>query len=334
MAQAGRNPQEVRIMALFAKTLEARLKVAHQQRIDNVVKLETAQNRLSAASDKLKKVAIDGDEKAHEAAIEDHLRCERKVASLEEARTTIAADIAAIEKEIAAEADAKLRSETAAAIDALISRWSEQEAAFISAAKSLEATAKEAAAITIDAAGSALFLSQAVEQLPHAGLVVCAGLKYHAEAVVGGRAKPTLPTHEAPPPKLALVERPSVETVFVMRPARYREADGRMKLLGKYRVYELPLVIAEKALKSGAAVPVTDPRRRELEGLVGMVLPDESRCEAIDGSPPSTVNVGPVITSSSPLFEPLDRGPPVHGVLPVQMVAGGQRSLAEEEDVP
>jgi hypothetical protein len=137
------------------------------------------------------------------------------------------------------------------------------------------------------------------------------------------------------PPALALVETVPMQQVFMMRAARYRNADGRQVACGAHRVYELPAPIAKRALELGAAIPVTDPRRRNLDGQSGMVEPDLARCMALDDSRlDGKKSDAPQIRSSSTLFEPVDRGPAYNVVVsrPGAPVAMGSRSISMPED--
>jgi hypothetical protein len=104
---------------------------------------------------------------------------------------------------------------------------------------------------------------------------------------------------------------PAVERLFFIKPSKYT-ADGNLVLVQRFTDHDAPIAIARKALACGAAVPMSDPRRRELRGT-WPGHPDPARCESLDDAaatsdePPS--NIAPVRHSAFDP-QPFDRGAP------------------------
>jgi hypothetical protein len=85
--------------------------------------------------EKARQAARDAADDTTLAKIESSMRTQQdRVATLTAAIGDVEADIAALEREIAAAADAKLRGETVAAVNVLIDRWTDAEGAFVTAA--------------------------------------------------------------------------------------------------------------------------------------------------------------------------------------------------------
>lgn len=61
---------------------------------------------------------------------------------------------------------------------------------------------------------------------------------------------------------------PPTETVFMLKSVKFSH-DSRTRYAAQFEDFEMPLQYAQRALRCGAAVPMTDPRRRELHGARG-----------------------------------------------------------------
>lgn len=73
------------------------------------------------------------------------------------------------------------------------------------------------------------------------------------------------PVASVPVPEPAL---PTM-TVFMMKSAKYRDHDGRSRFAGQFEDVLMPVATAQRALRLGVAVPVTDPKRARLRGSRG-----------------------------------------------------------------
>jgi hypothetical protein len=97
-------------------------------------------------------------------------------------------------------------------------------------------------------------------------------------------------------------------TVFMLKSARYRDHDGRNQFGGQWQDVSMPLAIAERALRLGVAVPLTDPRRAELRGCRGDdYKPSASDVVDLDrGEEPKFVaNADPILAEAG--FTEIDR---------------------------
>jgi hypothetical protein len=86
---------------------------------------------------------------------------------------------------------------------------------------------------------------------------------------------PNKPPEAAP---VVQVERPATKTVFLLRTIKW---GGRHSAL-QYEDVELPLALADKALRRGVAVPLTDERRKTLKGARGGHHPNLNSLDIID----------------------------------------------------
>jgi hypothetical protein len=307
-------------MALFTTkpSLADQLKAKSQAKIDNAVRLQSAEAALDKARVAVEACALDNDDAKLDKALSVKRVCEDKLAALESARKRLDAEHADIEAQLAHEADQKQRVATAASIDELITRWESGQQRFIETASSLGMVAREASVITQDAAGSRLFLEQCVEQLPAAGTVVCNELRNRAQAVLDGYARPDLPKPEPEPVRLKVVPASTRELV-ALKPIRWLDINGVMQCAGSAQRCVLPVALAETALAKNLAVPVGD--KRVVPGIHGMILPSFENCIAIDGSPlpeSEAKSNAPPVMASEPVFEKFDRGPPRMVKVPTQ----------------
>jgi hypothetical protein len=324
-------------MAIFSKSqsLETRLKAVQQQRVDLAVKVSSAEKALVLCRDTVRKLAINGNDREHDAAIADQHRAELKLTSLQEASETIAAEIASIEAEIAAAADQKQRTETAAQIEELITQWHKCEADFVAAATRFHEVATRAATVTLDANGTSIFLQQAANEIIPAGKVVCTTLKSYARDVVEGRQSATMPTPAPEPVRLKIVSTPTRDVV-ALKNIRWLDKDGVMQCAGAAQRCVLPVALAETALAKNLAVPVGD--KRVVVGIHGMVKPSFENCISLDGSPlpkasSAKSNAPPVMSTS---FEPMPGLAKPYSVKvptqtsPADLMATGTRSQPKE----
>jgi len=233
------------------------------------------------------------------------------LASLDDAVKAQTERVANAEREMAAEqaqANCKAASEKIAVDVAKIER---QLPNVLAAMRALAADLNVYEIFRFEAGSIAKFAINAANEIETALSVAIPDLKGGVIAVREGKEKPPIPP--AAVVKFTAPKAPATETVFLLRHLKFTDAQGKVQCLGKMRDHALPPHLAQKALKSGAAVPLSDPRRKSLSGSWGMIVPSESQCESLDATPSGTV--APIMHST---FEPMDRGPPVHGVMPVQ----------------
>jgi hypothetical protein len=293
------------------RDLEAKLKGAVDRCVDNAVRLQTAETKLTEACTLVEQLALEADEAALDRALQAKRGAEDKLSALRGAALKIGKEVSDIEAAIDKVVDQRVRHETAQAVDAMSARLSKAASAFDEAAKELEAAAREILIIP-EAAAVAEFTKSMHVQIPVAVEMIVGALRQHARAVVEGHAPPSLPRPAAPPPALALVPPPETQNIFLLRNVKFIDATGSVITAGKYKRADLPKKLAELALSSGAALPISDKRNRDLEQMASSFQPDETSCEWIGARGPEAPvrrarPGGPVVHSQ---FEPLDRGGP------------------------
>ncbi len=320
-----RNPEEKQAREIADKIAD---EIARREK--NAGQLRTAETALVSCRATVERFALDGDEGELDAALETQSTAEKKATALRAASVKIAATIADLEAEAAAVADRRQRQATAIEIEKVARDLERAGAAFAEVAAELAAASRRADDLVPDAHPLRVYTEAAALEVSPAVVMVAEVLRHRAVLTINGQAAAIIPGPVQPPPKLALVvEATPTQSVFIMKPARYRDRDGRQVACGQYRVHELPLEIAERALKTRVAIPVTDKRRRD------MIDPDLVRCQALDDSPlvePKKSTIEPIV--SSHVFETHPNvGKPYTmtvPVTPIEPVAVGQRSAEHE----
>jgi hypothetical protein len=112
-------------------------------------------------------------------------------------------------------------------------------------------------------------------------------------------------------PVVAVEPVPETRTVFMMKTAKYR-SDGKTRYAGQYDDCSMPPAVAQKAIRCGAAVSITDERRRHLRGARGgdinVLAPDVVDLDAVEeASVPYIGPDNPVLRAAN--FREIDRGP-------------------------
>jgi hypothetical protein len=111
----------------------------------------------------------------------------------------------------------------------------------------------------------------------------------------------------------AAVEEPTKDIV-PLRAIKYA-SDAGVTCCGMMQRHSLPKGLAEAAIKAGLAVTVTDPRVKDRVGVFGMLTPLADACTWIG---PSTAAAEPKPSGVvHGMFEPMDRGAPIIGTMPV-----------------
>jgi hypothetical protein len=318
------------------RDLEAKLKGKIDQCDAKGVQLQAAETKLAEARTLVEQLALDADEAALDRALQAWRGAEDKAGAISAAIVKIGAEIADIESEIERVVDGRMRTETAAAVSAMIERFDKAAAAHAAATLEYEQTAKELGLIIPEGVALANFLLSSREQPPATHTLIVTLSKNHRQAVLNGGAKASLPQPEKPAPKLTIVE-PPTKGVFAVRHLKYVAEDGSVKCCGRMRKHSLPLHLAETALASGAAWPETDPRVRNLNGTAGMLVPDPNNCELIGPPPPAKAapksTAAPVVVSSH--FSPNPDTPPPYTIRvptsPIEaMPMTGARAMDDE----
>ncbi|QQO33196.1 hypothetical protein JJC00_32460 [Bradyrhizobium diazoefficiens] len=96
------------------------------------------------------------------------------------------------------------------------------------------------------------------------------------------------------------------QTVFMMKSAKYRDHDGRSRFAEQSEDADMPVTTAQRALRLGVAVPVTDPKGARLRGSRGgdfdPKAPDVVDFDAVE-EPKNVSHIDPVLREAN--FTPL-----------------------------
>jgi hypothetical protein len=309
--------------AKLQRDLEGKLKDKLSLRDEKAEQLRAAESKLAECRANVEALAVESDETALDSALQARRAAEDKVAALEGASVKIGNEITDLEAQVEQIVDQRMRSETSAAVSAMADRLEAAQIANEAAAKELEAAAREAGLLIPEAVAVAEFTRSAIDQLPAAIAQVTGLLRGYAKGVLAGHGKASLPKPAPEPPKLQIVPSEPTTNLFVMRNIRYVASGREVVCCGRNRRHDLPARIAELALSSGAAVPLSDRKRiTDLEGTSGMLVPTPQACEWIGpkGREPAPLSMRPggppPVHSSLSAFEPYDRGKPFTGTMP------------------
>ncbi|MDA9410581.1 hypothetical protein XH80_28670 [Bradyrhizobium sp. CCBAU 45384] len=113
----------------------------------------------------------------------------------------------------------------------------------------------------------ALFIGNTATQVEVAAGFALVELRGRVDAIRDGIAPipvamPVSASVSAPEPSPAM-------TVFMLKSSHYRDHDGRKRFAGQWEDATMPVTTAQRALRQGVAVPVTDARRAQLRGSRG-----------------------------------------------------------------
>ena len=121
------------------------------------------------------------------------------------------------------------------------------------------------------------FIGNCASQAEIAAAFSLQELRGMTKQIANGSAPIPAPKPEAAP--IAVPEpTPPTTAVFMLRSAHYRDHDGRKHFGGQYTDAIMPAPVAQKAMRLGLAVPVTDARRATLLGSRG----GDYRSDAVD----------------------------------------------------
>jgi len=119
-----------------------------------------------------------------------------------------------------------------------------------------------------ESSAMALFIGNTATQVEVAAGFALVELRGMVEAVRDGIVP--IPAAKSVSASVSMPEPvPPTMTVFMLKSSHYRDHDGRKRFAGQWEDATMPLTTAQRALRMGVAVPVTDPRRAQLRGLRG-----------------------------------------------------------------
>ena len=320
------------------KAAEAALRAKRRDRDGLAERLGIAEAAITSYRAQARQLAADGaDDKAISAAEGKMRDAQDRSVTLSGAIGDVDKIIAGLSAEIERIVDKRCRAETNLAVIAMADELAEAQADFTKAAQRLEA-ARESGLLIPEGGAVAEFTLSARERLPPAVEMVVVGLRNHARGVLSGHGPASLPRPAAPPVQLKVVPAEPMQTVFIKRNVKYLDQAGRTVTIAGNRRHSLPQKLAELALSTNLALPLSDRQRiRDLEyNAPAFFVPDETSCVWLGEKGPeapvrSARPGGPPIHSSLTEFTPYDRGPPIVGTMPAQPLAVGARKLDAEE---
>ena len=312
---------------------EGALRSKRRDRDGLAERLAIAETAITSYRAQARKLAGDGADDKMISTAEGRMRdAQDRVQTLTGAIADVDKTITELERTIDQIVDKRVRGETSIAVNAIATRLEKAQVAFTEAAIELEAAAREGGLLIPEGRAVAEFTLSAREQLPPAIEMVVVGLRNHARGVLSGHAPASLPRPAAPAPVLTVVPAAEpMQTVFIKRNTKYLDQAGRTVTIAGNRRHSLPKKLAELALSTNLALPLSEQQRiRELEyNAPAFYVPDPSACtwlgpegaespvrSARRGGPPIHSSLTSFTPSGSSPFTPLDRGPPITGTMP------------------
>jgi hypothetical protein len=339
MALFARNPEEKQGREIADKLAEE-----NRRREKNAAQLRDAEADLAARITVVDQLALDGDEGKLDAALEKQGTAEKKATALKAASIKIAATIADLEAQAAAVADRRQRQATAVEIEKITRDLERAGTAYKEAAAELATIARRAGDVVIDAQALMHYAQGAASEVLPAILMCVELLRGRATATIAGSAPASLPRPVAPPPKLAIVPAEPAVNVFALKNLKYVNREGGVTTICKNKRHDLPKALAELALSSNMALPLSEKKRIEdLEyNAESFFVPAESSCVWLGTpgkeAPARSMRPGgpPVMHSLSPTeFTPNPYTPPPYTLRvptsPIEPMAVGARKADAEE---
>jgi hypothetical protein len=331
-------------LALFEKTdpdlkaqrdIEGAVRSKRRDRDGLAERLGIAEAAIASHKAKARELARDGADDKMISVAEGKMRdAQDRVQTLTGAIVDVDKTIGELERTINEIIDKRCRTETSIAVTAMADRLAKAQVAHAAAALELELAAKEGGILIPESVAVHQFVLDARTQLVPAIEMVVAGLRAHAQGVLSGHGPASLPRPAAPPVQLKVVPAEPMQTVFIKRNAKYLDQAGRTVTIAGNRRHSLPQKLAEEALSTNLALPLSDRRIRDLEyNAPAFFVPSEEVCEWVGApakaKPAPKSTAAPVMSSH---FEPLDRGKPYTVPIPrgPELVAMGSRSMPED----
>jgi hypothetical protein len=273
-------------MALFKKqtkkqNLESELAALRQRAEALDTKRQAAEVELTSATEARQEHLVRGDlDDAKTAqALQDAVNAAAsQVVGLEDAIALVRDQVAEIERKLDPERTQAERHAAADKLAADLDVIQRALPAYLDAAQRLTDAAEAVGFWHYEIGEVGTFLRNAKPQIETQATFALQELRAMVEQIKSGAVPvpPNKPPEAAP---VAVIERPATKTVFLMRTVKW--GNGRHSAL-QYEDVELPLALADKALRRGVAVPVTDDRRKTLKGARGGHHPNVNALDIVD----------------------------------------------------
>jgi hypothetical protein len=297
-------------MALFSKSPETNLIRDRDTAKANAArlagKLAAAVAAVTVTKSNSHRAALEGDDTALDLAETAERAALHHLGTMREAHEAADKLLALLESQLATVADEKMRSATNAASLALADELIEAGAAFDATTALLNEVCERCLAVTPEARGLHIFTASSRIEVGVACEVVAEELRQHGRAVLNRLAPAALPKVPEPPANVAPKVPEQLTRVFATRAVRWRDASGSERCSGKFLDIDISAAQAERALASGAALPLDHPeRKRNLGSWPGHV--SINNCYDLDAAPDAVPQHDPIVHSA---FQPIDRGKP------------------------
>jgi hypothetical protein len=305
-------------MALFTKAPEKNLTRDRDTAKANATRLAGKMANAVAAVTVTKsnshRAALEGDDTALDLAETAERAALHHLGTMRTACEAADKLLALLESQLATVADEKLRSVTNAATLALADELLEAGRAYDASTALLSEVCARALAVTMEANGLAVFTASSRIEVKIATEVVAEELRQHGRAVLNRLAPAAMPKVPEPPAKVTPAAEEALTRVFATRAVRWRDATGSERCSGKFLDIDISAAQAQRALASGAALPISDPARKaNLGSWPGHV--SINNCYDLDKDQAGPQH-DPIVHSA---FQPIDRGKP----FTLKIAAGG-----------
>jgi hypothetical protein len=190
--------------------------------------------------------------------------------------------LAKLEGEHAAMVDKRVRASTAAEVAEMAIDLETAAKEFDSAIATLAEITGRAAKFCPDAVGLDAFATSSRMQVPPAVELTVAVMRHYARQVLDGSAPAALPQSAPVPEKSVPVAQPATRHVFSVRNIKWSDETGLRVLAAGFEC-DLPPIVAERGLKTGAVALIGSNAWRTLKGTRPITHPAPERCESLDG---------------------------------------------------
>lgn len=206
------------------------------------------------------------------------------LAGIDDALGVLAQRKAEAERQLAAEHERIERAVTADKLDKRVAAIEAALPGYLAQSRALADALSEVSYLHFESGQMAGFLQNTMGQIEIAANFTLAELKAMPDAIRQDRQaiphEPATAPVEVPEPALEM------QAFFMLRSAHYRDHNGQKRFAGQWEDAIMPVATAQRALRQGVAVPVTDPRRAQLRGTRGgdfnPLAPDVVDLDAIE----------------------------------------------------
>jgi hypothetical protein len=293
------------------KQLQANLAASQKRLALLAEKREAAKAVLDAAQNQRQKHLHEGD--LDDAKVGEKLQgkvdtASSALAGLDDAISTLQAQIEVAERELKSGREREARTKAAEEINAAVDDVTARVEPALTALRELVQALSEIDHLTFEVAQLAQYIRGAAGEAELALAVALPDARHVANLVKTGQM--AIPVRPQPAPVVAVEQPAPTQTVFMLKSAKYRDHDGRKRFAGQFEDVILPVATAEKAKRLGVAVPTTDPRRATHRGVRGADFrPDAADVIDLDAAEERSgipfVGPDPVVRSAN--FQVIDR---------------------------